>query len=233
MTRPDDIDRLREALATPRPGARPAGPCPGDDVIRAAARGELAAARREAVVDHALGCPDCTIAWRLALEMAREERGHGSDATAVAFRPADRAAAQRRARRWTPARVAVLAAAASLALVAVGLGVLWPERPAPSSGLRLAGGVAIRSLVDASRPLPRDNAVLRWEGPEVESWDVFVTTSDLTPIASAHGLTEPRYRVPPEALAGLPPGARIVWQVTGVSVADRRTISRTFVSTLD
>ena len=50
----------------------------------------------------------------------------------------------------------------------------------------------------------------------------------LAELASAEGLPSPQFQVPAPALAGLPPGSRLYWQVTAVLADGTRVTSPTF-----
>ena len=119
---------------------------------------------------------------------------------------------------WRPLAAAVMAATV---VAAVGLGVWRPWSPeAPPPGQR-AGDEArvLRSRVEAESALPREAFVLSWEAEPPwrdARFSVVVTTEDLTPVAEVHGLEETSHRVPAEALADLPSGARLFWRVEAV-----------------
>jgi hypothetical protein len=71
------------------------------------------------------------------------------------------------------------------------------------------------SLIPDGEPLPRRRFVLRWSTcPEGTTYDIRVTTEDLEPIARALALDRPEFIVPESALASVPGGGRILWQVT-------------------
>jgi hypothetical protein len=116
-------------------------------------------------------------------------------------------------------------------LVAVGLlRVMGP------SGYRGDGGPVLRSLVPAAAALPRDAARLRWElAPAAPGarFDVRVTGADLTVITEATDLAAPELLVPREALAALPPGALLYWQVDATLPGGGRLRSPTFTARLE
>ena len=60
-----------------------------------------------------------------------------------------------------------------------------------------------------------------------------VATEDLRVLHRATGLTDTEYVVPSEALADLPPGARIIWQVRARPAAGGPVIEGTFTSLVD
>jgi hypothetical protein len=186
-------DRTREAFwarSAPAQGTD----CPAAERLWDAAHGGLARRDLEVVVEHVAGCGACAEAWRLALELRDE----------VAQPPATSPPAWH---RWLP-----LAAAAGL-LLAVGL-LFRPVLQAPEPGYREPNGSTVRSLVAEERPLARDHFELRWSaGPPGARYDVSVTDEGFTEVMRVRGLAEPRLLVPGSALADLPPGARVLWQV--------------------
>ena len=198
---------------------RAPGPCPPADDIWTAARGEGDATAVRRIALHVAECGACTVAWRLAVEMARVV-------------PPARAGREPEAasRRWR--RIASIGAAAALAAGLAGLFVIDARRfPArPEVGVyRTAAPVEVRALVPDGAVLPRHDMRLRWTaGPEGSRYVVRVFTEDLTSIAEADGLAAPEYVVPESRLAGLPAGARLLWQVTVVPPGGDRFTSPTF-----
>src|SRR5436853_381237 len=76
-------------------------------------------------------------------------------------------------------------------------------------------------------------AVLRWSPlAGAVAYDVQVSTEDLRAVVAAKGQTATEYRVPESALAGLPPGARLLWQVDAVRPDGTHENSPTFVTPL-
>jgi hypothetical protein len=62
---------------------------------------------------------------------------------------------------------------------------------------------------------------------------VQVATDGLEPVADARGLSAPEYLVPPERLASLPAGTKLLWRVEAVAPGGARLVSGTFVSRLE
>lgn len=214
----DEADeRLRAAFRAreSRGGERLAHPS-GDD-LWAAVRGELAAERRRALVDHTAACAACAQAWRLAVEMTPDPI-HAAVPKPAGARPA---------LYW----LAPLAAAAVAAVVGAGL---WQWRaPVPDAAPGYRGGDAgeIRSLVGDGEALPREDFRLRWSaGPEGSLYDLRATTESLEVLADAVGLTETSYVVPPSALSVVPSGGRVLWRVEVARPDGGRTATRTFVT---
>jgi hypothetical protein len=171
----------------------PAGDgCPTTDALWLAARGQLPPAERRAVLEHLLTCPACDRDFRLARTFEAE---HEEPRTVPAPpRP-----------RFVPPPL--LAAVAAALVVAVGLLVL------PRAPVWKGGGVDSRT----PPTLPRQGAVLTWTavGPEGTTYDVEVrvaATDEL--IARGADLAAPAFPIPDAALAGLPPRARLRWEVT-------------------
>jgi hypothetical protein len=217
MTRGDDdlVARLAEHLRAGASDARPREDCPAPERIWAAVRLELPPDERLAILDHTVECPACAESWRLAAEMQRDEpRGEDTGAGAAPSR-----------RHVIFRRVAAIAA-----LVVIGFGALWvSRRPASEPVSREPSSVTTASQTAESQP--RDDFWLRWTaGPAGSTYDVLVTTSDLTPIAEAHSLTAPEYRVPAERLGPVTPGASVLWRVVVHAPDGSSRASATFES---
>jgi hypothetical protein len=72
--------------------------------------------------------------------------------------------------------------------------------------------------------------VLRWSPvPGAESYDVRISTEDLRRLVlTAQSLKTASYAIPESALAGLPPGSKLLWQVDAVFPDGSRRSSATF-----
>ncbi|HEV8582257.1 MAG TPA: zf-HC2 domain-containing protein [Thermoanaerobaculia bacterium] len=211
------LSKLRAAFAAPAAAPNPES-CPAPETIWAAVRGELPPRELREVVDHTAVCAACAEDWRLAAELIRES------SAAPAAVPGK--VLQGRFGRWRP-----LTAAAALAaglLIAVGiyrLGDFGPKQPT----YREAESTAIRSLMPADQPLPRQGAVLRWSPVAgAESYDVRVSTEDLRLVLTAESRKEPSYAIPESALSSLAPGTKLLWQVDAVLPDGSRRSSPTF-----
>lgn len=220
-----NLARLRAAFAVPAEAAPEPESCPPAETIFAAVRGELPPQQLREVVDHTAFCAACAEDWRLAAEVERQtaER-QAAPAVATGKVIAGRFG------QWRP-----LAAAAALAaglLITVGIyqtGNFGPQEPTFRAGEQ----ESIRSLVPESQALPRQGAVLRWTPfPGATSYDVQVSTEDLQVVASAQGQTTTELRIPESALAALPPGTKLLWQVDAVFPDGTRQSSPTFTTPL-
>lgn len=231
-----EVARYREAFAA---GAgRPAPEsCPPPERIWEAVRGEAASDVLREVLDHVAECPDCAEEWRLAAALEDEEREDSETETDTV---PGRTGAGWRVPRW--------AAAAAVAVLALGVASIWwsrsgldgaGEQPAPvyreDPGAAAAG--AIESRLPEDEPLSRDEPVLRWTAVEDEddgaAYDLLVSTGDLDPVADVTGLAEPEYRIADEALEDLPAGTELLWQVEATTAEGRRITSPTFVTRLE
>lgn len=216
-------EKLREVFGTVSPDAAPTDACPSPDRLWSAVHGELEDADFREVTLHAIDCPTCTEAWRVAREVVKESG------------PRESAEPEPHARHgaglgWW----GLAAAAAMLALVALTLELREPSTPTgPEPAYRSDVEEPVRSLVPEGGTLARDEFVLRWEGPEGARYEVRVATEDLRVLATAEDLTEPEYRVPVERLEGLAPGSTIVWQVEAVLPDGSRWTSAGFVAELE
>ncbi len=214
-----ELARLRRAFASlSQPAPEPAA-CPPPEQIWAAVRGELPPAQTREIVTHMAACPSCAEDWRLAVAMQRPETGSN------VVHAAERFGFGQRLRNWG------LAAAAVLALAVVG--VQWARQTAPAATYR-GDGETIQALVEEGQALPRQQFLLRWSAPETPgaTYDVEVSTEDLRVVASGDDLREPHFLVPAHALAGLPPGARLLWKVDAELPQGGHLTSNTFVTTV-
>jgi hypothetical protein len=94
-------------------------------------------------------------------------------------------------------------------------------------------GAAIHSLLAEGQALPRRGAVLRWSPlAGAASYDVRISTDDLTLVDTAQGQKGTEYPIPDSALAALPAGTRLLWQVEAVFADGTRQSSPTFTNPL-
>jgi hypothetical protein len=206
-------------LASPR-GEGPEG-CPEPTLFWRGARGELPREELGSLVDHVAGCEHCTEIWRLAREMA---------ASTEALEGA-RPTVERAGRSWM--RWGALAFSAALVLTA-GITVLQLGTREPVSSYREAAEGEIHSLLPESLALPRSACLLRWTDlGEGAHYEVSVATVELEPLFSATALEIPELLVPESALADLPPGATILWQVEASLGEGRRAVSGTFAQLIE
>jgi hypothetical protein len=209
--------RLREAFASLTDTPPDDGSCPSPERIVESADGRLRPPEDREVILHIGECAACSAAWWLARETSEDAQA-GSGATLPRARTP--------ALRGWPAL-----AAAALLILLVGVTVyqvLQPRQPAEPV-FRSQQEAWLTSQLPAGQPLPRDACTLRWTaGPPETTYDITVTSEDLEALATAAGLAGPDYRVDPEALADLTPGAAILWRVTAHLPDGGRHSSETF-----
>jgi len=238
-----EIARLREAFAAdcdePAAQGQVEAPCPAPERIWDALDGALDPEELRDVVDHVAVCPACAAEWRLAAAF----QGELSDGATGAQESALPGSDDRVAARGQRVQIRSWLATAAVAILALGVGgIWWSSSRSGSAGnegapvYRQGTEQRIDSLLPEDRPLPRDQAILRWTpGPEGSTYDVLVSTSDVTAeaIAEAAGLTKPSYQISADALADLPAGAEILWQVEAITPTGKRIASPTFVARLE
>jgi hypothetical protein len=152
-------------------------------------------------------CASCAAAFRLARGLSEEKK----EASVI----------HRSWARWTP----VVGALAAVLLLAILVPGLWRSQPSPYRG---GQDQEIRSLLD-DPALPRDQAELRWSpGPPGTRYEVRVLTREGAEIAVESGLEAPHYRIPPSALAGIPAGTALYWQVKVLRPDGKSSASKTF-----
>lgn len=201
MTRDDEETiRLRQAFAAPVPAALHMEDCPEPDHVWSAVRGELPPDEIREILDHVALCASCAEDWRIAMAFEEEARQRET-APVVPIH---------RYRPW------VAAAAAALVLTIGGIYLRQTQGPAPTPGYR-GDGPKIEAAIPSEEILQRDACVLTWKAVQgAESYNLLVTTGNLTTIAYPKELTSTSYQIPAEDLAGLPSGALLHWTVTAV-----------------
>jgi hypothetical protein len=204
---PPDLERLRAALGASR---KDGAPDADTGRIFDALYGDMTPEARQAVVDEMLTSADGIEAWRIAKELSPP---HSQRSTVAPS-----------AKGWT-----WLPLAATLA-IAIGGGwfVFRPARSGDAPAYRSADGASIASALPAGARLARSNAVLRWTPIEGARYRVRVLSAALEPIDEAGDLTSAEYRVRPDALAGLPAGATLLWQVEARAPGRAVVLSPTF-----
>ncbi len=172
-------------------------------------RGELPPHALREVVDHTARCAACAEDWRLAVEVDRPSAAQEDSA------PDDLPGRLIAGRFGGWRAVAAATALAASLLVAVGI---YRQAGVPGQPTyREPQQATVHSQLVAGQALPRQAAVLRWTPlAGATSYDVSASTEDLRPVANAHGQTATRYSLPAAALAALPPGTRLLWQVDAV-----------------
>jgi hypothetical protein len=199
-------DELRDAFAGLGETAVPGPDCPAPDRLWAAATAEAPVEERHEIIAHTATCASCASAFRLARGLSEEKK----EASLVRGPWA----------RWTP----VLGALAAVLLLAIVVPGLWRSKPGPYRG---GQAQEIRSLADEA--LPRDRAELRWTpGPVGTRYEVRVLTRGGEEIAVESELEAPRYAIPASALAGVPAGTVLYWQVKALHPDGKSSVSKTF-----
>jgi hypothetical protein len=233
-TDPTDAD-LRAAFAAREPDdADPALDEETLDAIWAAAAGAADAETRAALLARARAEPAVAEAWRMAHAVNSELRGapalEAEDTGAPRAEDAEPPkVVQGPASWWRHPAVVVggLAAAAAAALF------LQIRTGPPDVDPMRADTPAISTPLDATTPLPRDAATLRWSGAaEGSTYRVTLTTAELAPVASVGGLLAPTWTVPPASLEPLPAGTRLLWRVEARDPEGSRQRSPTFEAVL-
>jgi hypothetical protein len=194
------LDELRRAFLAAAEGSVAGGSCPSAGEIWDAAHAQVTPLRAREVVRHVAGCAACTADWRLAMGSA--------DGATVATEPA--AARPHPALRWA----ALGGIAAALAMVGW-LGFRDPRSPAEAPVFRASpDAAAIRTLVPEDEPLRRTGALLRWTSAgDGASYTVELSSDDLMPLHTEHGLAATELAVPAEILDRVGAGGTLVWSV--------------------
>jgi hypothetical protein len=180
-------------------------PCPAPEDLWALTRGELPQEKASQVVLHSSRCARCGAALRIALEMGEP------------LAPAVAVVKQFPRRR--------LAAGLGLAAAIAATLVVVPRLRPADTGLHERGGAedGVRSLVP-STPQARSKLVLQWSAyPGALRYQVTLASTDLHVVFQKQGVTATRVEVPEPALASVPPGAHLVWEVEAI-LADGRAI---------
>lgn len=210
----DENASLREAFAGLGETAAPGPDCPPADRLWATAisdGGEATAEERHEIVAHMATCASCASAFRLARGLAEEKKE-----AAVVRGPWA---------RWSPATAAL----AALLALAIAIPAFWRNQPSPYRG---GQNQEIRSLLNDAA-LPRNQAELRWSpGPDGSRYEVRVLTAGGAEVAVESGLEEPRYEIPVPALAGVPAGTVLYWQVKALYPDGKSSASKTFEARL-
>ena len=213
-------DSLREAFQSDAEILAGGERCPAAERIWRSVEGELDAPENDSLLRHVGECGACAAAWRLARDLSRSS---GKKREPVAAGRGDRFGG-----------LPMLAMAAALVLAAaLGSQLFGPWRmEAPA--FRTQQAEWLTPVGEDGESLPRDQFLLRWAGgPEGSTYDVRVTTEELDLLATGRSLEQPEYQVPAEALADLPSGARVYWQVTAHLPGGRRVDSGSFLTRIE
>lgn len=208
--------RLRAAWS-PNPTARGRAPSPTTDELWQVAHGDLPTERAIDVLDRALDDPAALAEFHLASAIA---------AATQSAQPSPRA---------TPTRgfggFAIVGALAA-AMLAV-----WWVRPRTTGDTEPVYRDAATPGLSSTTPavVRRDACVLRWRTADTANvtFDITVSTDEPAVVARAQHLSTAFYEVPAAALATLPAGAVLLWQIEAVAADGARTRSQTFTTTLE
>ena len=199
------------------------GDCPSAARLWAAVAGELAPEEVRDLVDHTASCVDCSVAWRVALEVHREGASEAPGASILPFR-------SRLAHSLLPGGLTLVAAG-----IAAGLLFLGPWTNSNRKGpLELEGNSergAKRPLASLTGPAvqPRDAVVLRWSAyPGAERYSVTVMNPSLDVLYRGFDLPTTELRIPTEALPPPPSGGRALWSVQAILPGGRTVDSDVF-----
>lgn len=210
------VERLREVLASVAETAGDGADCPDPNRLWLSGRDELDPEENERVVEHLARCTSCGTAWRIARDLA--------PATATPERIIETS--------WIARGGWMRLAAAAVLIIAVGGAYyfLAPRTGDRESTYRMQESESLRSLVDETIPLPRNDFVLRWTaGPEGTLYDVIVTSETMEILARGSELDEPEFKVPEAALGAVESGSRVFWQVNARLPDGRQMESEAFV----
>jgi hypothetical protein len=186
------------------------------DRIWLAVSGELPPEARQELVDRLSHDAAAAEAWRIASDLWLGM--HAAQGQASAPRPAV---------RWN--RPFLAAAAALLVMTVFGVTTLL-NRPGGDE-FRAPRDYVVESRIAAEAALPRDAFRLRWTpGPDGSRYQVRVMSENLQLLAAAADLTVPELVVAPAALAALPAGAIVLWQIDVSLPSGERITSPTFVN---
>jgi hypothetical protein len=214
------LEDARQHFAALSERAIPGAGCPPPEEIWDAVKGVASAQETESIVSHTAACPSCAEAWRLGHDLIRSGA------------PLSMPGAPRQGARMFRRTLALALAAAVLLVAGAGI-VRTLLQPSPVA-MRAGEDAVIISLVPETAALHRGSATLRWsDAGEGARYSVRVGTSDLTAVAGAEGLDQPRYTIPPESLEHLPAGASLVWRVEAVFPDGRRIASPAFKNAVE
>ena len=209
---PDELERLREALASLPPESDTVTSVDTGRIFDAL-HGKLSAAEREAIVDATVDDSDAAEAWRLAVELAP---------------PQPAVTESSRGLPWTWIGIA--------AVLVLAMGAVWLQfglrREGQAPIYRSVDTRSIASLLPPGAPLPRQAPVLQWTAIEGARYRVRVLTGNLDPLDEATGLASAEYTLPPSVVSRVPAGSVIFWQVEADVPGEASVVSPTFSSRL-
>jgi len=207
----NDLEALRRAFAAVPAVAPAPESCPPAERFLAAVHGELPPAELRELVEHVAGCPACAEDWRLAVAL---EKSPGEVPETVHDAPWPRSARHRvrRVAAWWASAAAAAPLAVATFLARAPVPALRGEKPP--------------ELLTAADVLPRDACLLRWSGPAGAVYDLDVHTQIGMSVFKVRELRGTSYYVPASALAALPPGTPLDWQVAATLPGGHRLTSR-------
>lgn len=226
-----DLDTLRRGFALRTPGSEVTDMphvverCPEDGQIYDAANGYADVDQRRNIVAHTATCATCAESWRMARGLGQMalDNPH-SDQAPHAFKP-QRAKVQ--VTQWLAG-----AAVAAVLLLAVGIS-LYEERPGEVAPIMRSGAQGTLSSTVAGALDAQQEITLQWQlEPQVEgvTYQVKVTTEDIfNVIFQVRDLNQSSVTIPAEALANVPSGSQIIWQVIA-TYPDGTSQKATFVN---
>ncbi|MEM8960049.1 MAG: hypothetical protein AAGD38_01100 [Acidobacteriota bacterium] len=176
-------------------------PVPAETVWDAVT-GKLPLAERRRLIDRMVRDPQLAEEWRLAMAVA----GSATEVSGSIDHDTPSRRTGGKLLSW-PRRGGVLAGLAAAAMVMIAILL-----PYDSSDTVVYRGDDVVAAVDAGEPIDRNDAVLRWRGPEEAArYEVVVTSLLLDEIYRARELTGNEVRIPAEAFADVEDA--ILWQV--------------------
>lgn len=209
-------ETLRRAFSSPPADAPRRSDCPNPEELADAAAGRLTAEATAAIVDHLIGCAACRVAWQVA---------HGAEAAA----PAGRRSPDRRGLAFWRVLGAL---AAGVAIVIAGYTLRQDQDASSEDQRRGAPHDSIVAIEGNGVAAPRDTLRLRWSEVDQARYDVTLSLPSGRAIHESLPLDRAEYLVPEAALATVPAGATILWQVTVRRYDGTRLVSPTFSVTV-
>lgn len=210
-----EIERLRAAFDSLGDDAE--WPDADAERVFAALHGDATVEERRALVDELVRNPRAAVAWRLARELAPD----AAAARPVAPPETDSGG------RWVWMSLA--------AMLLLTLSAVWhfepfrTETPVYRSGERRA----IASALQGDAALPRGQPVLRWTAIEGARYRVRVLSEELDVLVESDDLEAAVFRLPPDVVDRIAPGATFLWQVEARAAGADLVVSPTFSTRLE
>lgn len=213
----NQLTRLRRAFTAVSPTDSPRADRPPAERIWEGVHGESGPGELRELIHHVAGRPLCTEAWRLAAKLERSAEESSEEDTL----PRPRSFPWRHGLRG--------AAAAAAAAVVLTLGLQLGDGTDRPPAFRTPDSQKIE--LSSQGPLPRDDFLLRWLGPEDAVYYDLRVSSVAEPwrtLAEVSELDVPEYRIPPEALAELPSGTELQVHLEALHPIEGRMDADTF-----